>query len=82
MPLTTHLFFNMKKIILLVAFFFTAIGFAQEKVSGVVTDSSNAPLAGVSVQVKGSSKATATDFDGKFTIVAKQGDVLKFTTLV
>ena len=79
MPLTTHLYFSMKKIILLLAFFVTAIGFAQEKVSGIVTDISNTPLAGVSVQVKGSTKATATDFDGKFTIVAKQGDVLKFT---
>lgn len=69
----------MKKIILLVSFFLTAFGFAQEKISGLVTDGSNAPLAGVSVQVKGSTKATSTDFDGKFTIVAKQGDVLKFT---
>ena len=69
----------MKKIILVVSFFLTAFGFAQEKFSGLVTDATNTPLAGVSVQVKGSTKSTSTDFDGKYTIVAKQGDVLKFT---
>ncbi len=70
----------MKKIILLVTLFLSsAFAFAQEKISGTVTDSNNTALPGVSVQVKGTSKATSTDFDGKYTIVAKQGDVLKFS---
>ena len=70
----------MKKIILMFTLLLsTAVAFAQEKISGTVTDGSNTPLAGVSVQVKGSTKATSTDFDGKYTIVAKQGDVLKFS---
>src|SRR5690625_1115960 len=35
-------------------------------VSGIVTDQEGEPLIGVNIQVKGSNKGTATDFDGKF----------------
>ena len=50
--------------------------FAQEKtVTGVVSDKSG-PLPGANVVVKGTTKAAQTDFDGKFSIKAKQGDVL------
>src|SRR5690625_4866245 len=35
-------------------------------VNGIVTDQEGEPLIGVNIQVKGSSKGTATDFDGKF----------------
>ena len=69
----------MKKIILMLIFSLTTFGFAQEKVSGTVTDSSNAPLAGVSVQIKGASNSVSTDFDGKYSIVAKKGDEIKFS---
>ncbi|MCI2229780.1 SusC/RagA family TonB-linked outer membrane protein [Polaribacter sp. MSW13] len=55
------------------------ISFAQEKtVSGTITDESG-PLPGVSVLIKGTNKGTDTDFDGKFTIKAKTGDVLVFS---
>lgn len=37
-------------------------------VSGTVTDVNNEPLIGVNVQVKGTDKGTATDFDGTYTI--------------
>lgn len=37
-------------------------------VSGTVIDVQGVPLIGVNVQVKGTGKGTATDFDGKFTI--------------
>lgn len=37
-------------------------------VSGTVIDDAGEPLIGVNVQVKGSSKGTATDFDGHFTL--------------
>jgi TonB-linked SusC/RagA family outer membrane protein len=50
--------------------------FAQEKtVTGVVSDKTG-PLPGANVVVKGTKTSTQTDFDGKFTIKAKQGDVL------
>ncbi|SHL54511.1 SusC/RagA family TonB-linked outer membrane protein [Flavobacterium xanthum] len=50
--------------------------FAQERtVSGVVSDASG-PIPGANVVVKGSRNGVQTDFDGKFSIKAKVGDVL------
>ena len=63
----------------LVLALFVQISFAQEKtVTGKVTDASG-PLPGVSILVKGTSTGTETDFDGKFSIKAKSGDVLRFS---
>lgn len=70
----------MKKLFFILSFFFAAGLTAQEmKVSGVVTDESNATLPGATVLLKGTSKGTTTDADGKFTITAKTGDVLQFS---
>ena len=53
--------------------------FAQEKtVSGVVSDASG-PIPGANVVVKGTKNGVQTDFDGKFAIKAKVGDVLVIT---
>lgn len=53
--------------------------FAQERtVSGVVSDA-NGPIPGANVVVKGTNKGVQTDFDGKFIIKAKQGDILIFS---
>ncbi len=50
--------------------------FAQEKtVTGVVSDKSG-PLPGANVVVKGTTRSSQTDIDGKFSIKAKQGEVL------
>ncbi len=52
--------------------------FAQQKtISGSVTDSSGV-LPGVSVVIKGTTIGTETNFDGKYSIKAKTGDVLVF----
>ncbi len=57
------------------------ITLAQEKtVSGTVSEASG-PLPGVSVSIKGTAKGTETDFDGKYTIKVKTGDVLRFSYL-
>ena len=57
------------------------VSFAQEKtISSTVSDDSGA-LPGVSVVVEGTSKGVETDFDGKYSIKAKQGDVLTFSYL-
>ncbi|MCG1035709.1 SusC/RagA family TonB-linked outer membrane protein [Polaribacter sargassicola] len=57
------------------------ISFAQEKtISGTVSDASGG-LPGVSVVIKETQKGTETDFDGKYTIKAKSGDVLVFRYL-
>lgn len=42
--------------------------------SGKVTDTSGAPLPGVTVVVKGTTKGTVTDFDGKYTITEVSAD--------
>ncbi|MGV3695551.1 SusC/RagA family TonB-linked outer membrane protein [Flavobacterium sp.] len=50
--------------------------FAQEKtVTGVVSDKSG-PIPGANVVVKGTTRSTQTDFDGKYAIKASQGEVL------
>ena len=60
--------------------FVAQMTFAQQKsISGSVSDESGIPLAGVNILVKGTSTGTQTDFDGKFAISAKTGDVLSFT---
>ena len=57
------------------------ISFAQEKtISGTVSDESGG-LPGVSVIIKGTIKGTETDFDGKYSVNAKSGDVLVFSYL-
>jgi len=51
-------------------------------VSGkVVSSEGNEPLAGVTISVAGSTKKTATDDQGNFTIEVKQGDKLSFNML-
>lgn len=53
--------------------------FAQEKtVSGVVSDASG-PIPGANVIVKGTKIGVQTDFDGKYSVRAKVGDVLVFS---
>ncbi|RYY36653.1 MAG: SusC/RagA family TonB-linked outer membrane protein [Sphingobacteriaceae bacterium] len=51
----------------------------QARVQGKVTDETNQPLPGVTVKVKGSTTAVATDVDGAFTIDAADDAVLVFT---
>jgi TonB-dependent SusC/RagA subfamily outer membrane receptor len=68
-----------KGILTLLIAFVVQTTFAQEKtVSGVVSDGSGS-LPGVSVVIKGTAKGTGTDFDGKYSINAKAGDVLSFS---
>lgn len=60
--------------------FVAQISFAQQKsISGTVSDESGIPLTGVNILVKGTTTGTQTDFDGKYVISAKAGDVLSFT---
>ena len=47
-------------------------------VSGIVSDEMG-PIVDISVVIKGTAKGTTTDFDGKFTVNANTGDVLKFS---
>ena len=55
------------------------IGFAQDTVSGVVSDADGMPLPGATVVVQGTSIGVTTDFDGNYSISASEGDVLVFS---
>ena len=68
-----------KWIFTLLVAFTMQFSFAQQKtVTGVVSDAMG-PLAGANVVVQGTTNGTTTDFDGNYTIQAKQGDVLEIT---
>jgi iron complex outermembrane receptor protein len=70
----------MKKIIFILALIFSAGLTAQEiKVSGVVRDDAKGTLPAASVLVKDTSNGTTTDADGKYSIMAKIGDILQFS---
>lgn len=51
----------------------------EKKVTGKVTDPNGAPLSGVTVNIKGTSKSTVTNEQGVFTVMAENDDVLVFT---
>lgn len=55
--------------------------FAQGPIKGKVTDSNNAGLAGVSIQIKGTSKGATSDATGSFTINASKGNTLVFSSV-
>ena len=50
-------------------------------ITGTVTDADGAPVAGVSVTIKGTSRGTVTNASGIFTIEANKGDVLVFSSV-
>ena len=50
-------------------------------ISGTVLSAEGTPLAGVTVTVSGTTQATATDSEGKFTINAKAGATLEFSSI-
>lgn len=51
----------------------------ERTVTGTVVDNQNLPLPGAVVAVKGTSRATQTDFDGKYTIAVETGEKLEFS---
>lgn len=71
------------KSLFIVAFFFCASVFAQEvTVKGTVTSASDGePILGANVMVRGTKKGTNTDFDGKFQIAVKPGEVIEISYL-
>lgn len=48
-------------------------------VNGTVTDQSGVPLPGVSIAIKNTTQGVSTDFEGRYSIVVKQGDILVFS---
>lgn len=75
---------SMKKtkcILFIVALFSYLLSHSQSiTVKGVVSDKTGS-LPGVNIIIKGSSKGTTTDIDGKYLIKANKGSILKFSYL-
>ncbi len=66
--------------ILLMTLLFPSILLSQSTVSGTVTEaSSTLPVPGVNIIIKGTSTGTTTDFDGKYSLNVKSGDILVFS---
>ncbi len=65
-----------KQLLLLLFSLFAVMGFARTVTGVVVQASDKEPIIGATIQVHGTTKGTATDIDGKFTLDVKDGDVL------
>ena len=52
--------------------------FAQNRVTGVVTDATGEPLIGVNVVEDGTTNGTVTDIDGQYSINIGDGHTLTF----
>ncbi|WP_353182715.1 SusC/RagA family TonB-linked outer membrane protein [Parapedobacter lycopersici] len=61
-----------------VLFSAVSVGYAQQSVTGTVTDA-NGPLPGVSVVVQGTTRGVQTDAEGNYTISASRGEVIQFS---
>ena len=79
---------NLKNFSLGIAMLISFLSFGQntpanqqpvlKTITGIVTDNSGLPLPGANVLVKKTNLATQTDFNGKYSINAKKGEILVF----
>ncbi len=60
---------------------FSGLVTVRQVISGTVTDEKGVPLPGATIRVKGTTKGTVTDIDGKFTLDVEQGAVLQVSYL-
>ena len=78
-------FFKLLKKCFLTGLFFVFLGthyaFAQQTISGTVTDETGGPVPGANILVQGTTNGTQTDFDGNFSIEASSEDVLVISYL-
>eukprot|EP01042_Synura_sphagnicola_P017877 gene17877-22604_t len=56
-----------------------ALLFGQTKIGGTVTDDTKQPLPGVSVMLKGTTKGTTTDINGRFLFTVQKGQEVEVT---
>ena len=72
---------SMLRKLLSFAFFLlvSTYAFAQNTVTGTVTDNTGMPLIGVSVIEKGTTNGNVTDIDGKYRIHVEKGKTLVFS---
>lgn len=60
----------MKSHLLILSLFFCSIAFAQNTITGSVTESNNQPIAGANIKVVGTKSGTVSDADGKFILTS------------
>ena len=58
----------MRVYLLFLSLFFCSLTFAQNSISGTVTDSNNQPIPGANIKIVGDASATITNLDGSFTL--------------
>ena len=61
---------------LILCFIGVSVAFAQNKITGKVTDSNNQPLPGASISEKGTSTGTTADFDGNYMLTVSDNAIL------
>ena len=59
---------QMRMYLLFLSLFFCSLSFAQNTISGVVTDSNNQPIPGANIAIVGEKATTVTDLDGVFAL--------------
>ncbi|MDB3875128.1 SusC/RagA family TonB-linked outer membrane protein, partial [Flavobacteriaceae bacterium] len=69
----------LKQIQILFLLFLSLGAFAQQSVSGLITDSSGTPLPGVNVIIQGTNVGVSSDFDGNYQINVDNGQILVFS---
>jgi outer membrane receptor protein involved in Fe transport len=62
----------MRLYLLFLTFLFCGISFAQNSITGFVTDENKQPIAGANITVVGAKEGAITDFDGSFTLITTQ----------
>jgi outer membrane receptor protein involved in Fe transport len=58
----------MRVYLLFLSLFFCSLTFAQNSISGIVTDSNNQPIPGANIKIIGETTGSITEIDGKFTL--------------
>jgi iron complex outermembrane receptor protein len=69
----------LKQIQILFLLFLSLGAFAQQSVSGLITDSSGTALPGVNVIIQGTNVGVSSDFDGNYQINVDNGQILVFS---
>jgi len=59
--------------------FFISLNIQAKTITGKVIDTQGVPLPGVNIIIKGTTTGSQTDFDGRYSIEAKEGDILVFS---
>ncbi len=64
---------------LIIFFILPAAALAQTRITGIVVDAQNEPIIGASIIIKGTSLGTVTDTDGRYSLQAKNGDIISIS---